>query len=309
MKKSDKIFVAGHKGMVGSAIVSELKSKGYTVITNDRKYLDLTNQEQVSKYFSILKPDVVIIAAAKVGGIRANNELRAEFIYQNLMIQSNIIHSSYVNNVKKLLFLGSSCIYPKFATQPIKEEYLLSGHLEPTNSAYAIAKIAGIQMIQSYRHQYGCNYISVMPTNLYGFNDTYSTNHSHVIPAIIEKIKNAKKNNESVFLLGDGTPLREFLHASDLAEACILLLEQYNGDKIVNIGSNEEICIRDLAYLIADCMAFKGNIIFNNDVSYNGTPRKILDSSYLRSLIDWKPKYDLKKGIKGILKQINYETN
>lgn len=305
VNKNNKIFVAGHNGMVGSAIVNNLVSKGYHNMCNvSRRIVDLTIQKEVNDYFKQQKPDVVIIAAAKVGGIYANNTQKAEFIYQNLMIQSNVIHSSYVNNVKKLLFLGSSCIYPKLSNQPIKEDCLLSSKLEPTNSSYAIAKIAGLEMIKSYRSQYGCDYISVMPTNLYGFNDYYDTSYSHVIPSIIEKIKIAKANKSSLNLLGDGSPLREFLHASDLAEACVLLLENYSGDDIVNIGSGEEVSIGELANIVADCMSFNGEIIFNNDISYNGSPRKILDCTLLHSIIDWKPKYNLKKGLTEILNHV-----
>lgn len=304
VNKNNKIFVAGHNGMVGSAIVNNLVSNGYHNMCNvSRRIVDLTIQKEVNDYFKQQKPDVVIIAAAKVGGIYANNTQKAEFIYQNLMIQSNVIHSSYVNNVKKLLFLGSSCIYPKLSNQPIKEDCLLSSKLEPTNSSYAIAKIAGLEMIKSYRSQYGCDYISVMPTNLYGFNDYYDTSYSHVIPSIIEKIKIAKANKSSLNLLGDGSPLREFLHASDLAEACVLLLENYSGDDIVNIGSGEEVSISELANIIANCMGFNGETIFNNDISYNGSPRKILDCTLLHSIIDWKPKYNLKTGLTEIIKQ------
>lgn len=307
VNKNNKIFVAGHNGMVGSAIVNNLVSKGYHNMCNaSRRIVDLTIQKEVNDYFKQQKPDVVIIAAAKVGGIYANNTQKAEFIYQNLMIQSNVIHSSYVNNVKKLLFLGSSCIYPKLSNQPIKEDCLLSSKLEPTNSSYAIAKIAGLEMIKSYRSQYGCDYISVMPTNLYGFNDYYDTNYSHVIPSIIEKIKIAKANKSSLNLLGDGSPLREFLHASDLAEACVLLLENYSGDDIVNIGSGEEVSICDLANIIANLMGFNGEIIFNNDISYNGSPRKILDCTLLHSIIDWKPKYNLKKGLEDLLCKLKH---
>ena len=309
INKNDKIFVAGHNGMVGRALWMELKQRGYNnLIGLPKAHYDLTNQRAVETLFEEYKPDYVFVAAAKVGGIGANNTQRGQFIYDNLMIQSNLIHYSYVYEVKKLLFLGSSCIYPKFAEQPIKEEAILSGYLEPTNSPYAIAKIAGIEMVKSYREQYGCNYISVMPTNLYGFNDYYDEFSSHVIPAIILKIRKAIDcGSDSVHLWGDGTPLREFLHASDLADACVLLLENYNGDKIVNIGSGEEVSIAELANIIAECMNYNGKIIFEKNQKNNGTPRKILNSEYLKSLIDWKPKYNLRSGISEIVKTTEFE--
>lgn len=301
MKKTDKIYVAGHLGMVGRALWRKLKEQGYeNLIGLPKAHYNLTNQNQVESLFEEYQPDYVFMAAAKVGGIGANNSLRAEFIYDNIMIQSNIIHQAHLHKVKKLLFLGSSCVYPKFAEQPIKESSLMTSALEPTNSPYAIAKIAGIEMCKAYRDQYGDNFISVMPTNLYGFNDYYNEENSHVIPAIILKIANAIKNNQStVTLWGDGTPLREFLHADDLAEACIFLMNEYNDNEIINIGSGKEISILDLAYSIKDIMGYKGDLIFD-ETKPNGTPRKILDSSKINSL-GWKPKIDLFDGLNELI--------
>ena len=285
MNKESKIYVAGHKGMVGSAIVRKLQELGYkNIITADKTRLNLLNQMHVQSFFSQEKPEYVFLAAAKVGGIKANNEMKADFIYQNLMIQTNIINYSKEFGVKKLLFLGSSCIYPKMAPQPIKEEYLLTGPLEPTNDAYAIAKISGIKMCQSFNQQYGTNFISVMPTNLYGQNDNYDLNNSHVLPALIRKFHQAKEGGlESVEIWGTGTPMREFLYVDDLADACVFLMNNYNDSEIVNIGTGEDITIKGLAYLISDIVGYQGKIIFNTDMP-DGTPRKLLDVSKLKSL-------------------------
>lgn len=285
MNKDSKIYVAGHRGMVGSAIVANLIEKGFTnIITKTSNELDLTNQIAVANFFADEQPEYVFLAAAKVGGIVANNTYRAQFIYENMMIQNNVIHHSYLNNVKKLMFLGSSCIYPKLAPQPLKEEYLLTGLLEETNEPYAIAKIAGIKMCDAYRDQYGCNFISVMPTNLYGFNDNYDLQNSHVLPALLRKFHEAKLNNEEkVEVWGTGTPLREFLHATDMADACVFLMENYNDRGFVNIGSGKEISIKDLALLVKDIVGFKGTIYFNTEKP-DGTPRKLMDVSKLKNL-------------------------
>lgn len=283
--------------MVGSAIFRKLTELGYTnIISLPRKNLDLTNQSQVNKFFERYKPEYVFLCAAKVGGIKANSEFKADFIYENIMIQSNIIHSSKMFGVKKLLFLGSSCIYPKHCQQPIKEEYLLTGELEPTNDAYAIAKITGIKMCQSFNEQYATNFISVMPTNLYGKNDNYDLNNSHVLPAMIKKFHEAKINNTlHVEIWGDGTPMREFLFVDDLAEACLFLMYNYNDNDIVNIGTGEDITIKDLAYLVKEVVGFEGDIYFNTKMP-NGTPRKLLDVSKLNEL-GWEYKTNLKEGI------------
>lgn len=286
--------------MVGSAIMRNLQSKGYSnIITRTSKELDLRNSQAVSDFFVSEKPEYVFLAAAKVGGIQANNIYRADFIYENLMIQNNVIHNAYVNEVKKLMFLGSSCIYPKMAPQPLKEEYLLTGLLEETNEPYAIAKIAGIKMCESYKRQYGCNFISVMPTNMYGPNDNYNLNNSHVLPALIRKFHDAKENNvPSVEMWGTGTPMREFLHADDLGDACVFLMNTYNGEQFVNIGSGTDLTIKDLALLIKDIVGYKGEII--HDLSKpDGTPRKLMDVSYLHSL-GWKHKIELAEGIKQV---------
>ena len=297
MNKDSRIYIAGITGMVGSAIFRKLTELGYTnIISLPRKNLDLTNQSQVNKFFERYRPEYVFLCAAKVGGIKANNEFKADFIYENIMIQSNIINSSKIFGVKKLLFLGSSCIYPKHCQQPIKEEYLLTGLLEPTNDAYAIAKIAGIKMCQSFNEQYGTNFISVMPTNLYGYNDNYDLNNSHVLPAMIRKFHEAKvNNNDKVEIWGDGSPMREFLFVDDLADACLHLMENYNDNDIVNIGTGEDITIKDLAYLVKEVVEFEGNIYFNTEMP-NGTPRKLLDVSKL-SKLGWKYKTNLKEGI------------
>jgi GDP-L-fucose synthase len=300
MELHSKIYVAGHTGMVGSAIVDNLKSKGYTnIVTRNSADLDLTNQQATADFFEEKKPEYIFLAAAKVGGIVANNSYRADFIYENMMIQNNVIHHSYLNNAKKLLFLGSSCIYPKLAAQPLKEEYLLTGLLEETNEPYAIAKIAGIKMCDAYRKQYDCNFISVMPTNLYGFNDNYDLQNSHVLPALLRKFHEAKINgNHEVVVWGSGKPLREFLHASDMADACVFLMQNYNQEGFINIGSGEEVSIQDLAILIQEIVGFEGKIVF--DVTKpDGTPRKLMDSTRLNSL-GWKYTISLKEGIKQV---------
>ncbi len=300
MELNAKIYVAGHRGMVGSAIVENLKSKGYNnIITRTSSELNLINQKEVSDFFEKEKPEYVFLAAAKVGGIEANNTYRADFIYENILIQSNVIHESYVNNVKKLMFLGSSCIYPKLAPQPLKESYLLTGLLEPTNEPYAIAKISGIKMCEAYRDQYNCNFISVMPTNLYGFNDNYDLKNSHVLPALLRKFHEAKINNDKeVTIWGTGTPLREFLHASDMADACVYLMKNYNEKEFVNIGSGTEISISDLALLIKDIVKYEGEIVYDT-TKPDGTPRKLMDVSKLNNL-GWKYKISLREGIEGV---------
>jgi GDP-L-fucose synthase len=297
MELNDRIFVAGHNGMVGSAIVRKLKELGYTnIITAGRSKLNLLNQSDVDSFFSITCPEYVFIAAAKVGGIKANNEMKGDFIYENLMIQSNIIKSSKDYNVKKLIFLGSSCIYPKMSPQPIKEEHLLTGPLEPTNDAYAIAKIAGIKMCQSFNQQYGTNFISVMPTNLYGLNDNYDLNNSHVLPAMIRKFHEAKlEGKDKVEIWGTGTPMREFLYVDDLADACVYLMLNYNDSEFVNIGTGVDITIKDLALTIKEVVGFSGDIYFNTDMP-DGTPRKLLDVSKLKDL-GWEYKTTLREGI------------
>jgi len=300
METSSKIYIAGHRGMVGSAIMRNLQNKGYTnIVTRTSNELDLRNSQAVSDFFVSEKPEYVFLAAAKVGGIQANNIYRADFIYENLMIQNNVIHNAYVTGVKKLMFLGSSCIYPKMAPQPLKEEYLLTGLLEDTNEPYAIAKIAGIKMCESYKRQYGCNFISVMPTNMYGPNDSYNLNNSHVLPALIRKFHDAKENNlPSVEMWGTGTPMREFLHADDLGDACVFLMNTYDGEQFVNIGSGTDLTIKDLALLIKEIVGYTGEII--HDLSKpDGTPRKLMDVSYLHSL-GWKHKIELPEGIKQV---------
>jgi GDP-L-fucose synthase len=285
MDKNDKIYIAGHRGMVGSAIMRNLQQKGYhNIVFKTSKELDLKNQQAVNNFFEQEKPAYVFLAAAKVGGIVANNTYRAEFIYDNLMIEANIIHAAYVHQVKKLLFLGSSCIYPKLAPQPLNESYLLSGLLEETNQPYAIAKIAGIELCNSYRRQYGCNFISAMPTNLYGPNDNYDLNNSHVLPALLRKFITAKKNNlPSVELWGSGTPKREFLHVDDLAEACFFLMQNYHEEGLVNIGVGDDITILALAQLIKKITNYNGNIQLNTSKP-DGTPRKLLDVTKINNL-------------------------
>lgn len=297
MEKNAKIYIAGHRGMVGSAIHRKLAAEGYTnIITRLSSELDLRNQQQVADFFAAEKPDYVFLAAAKVGGIVANNTYRAEFLYDNLQIQNNIIHSSYLNGVKKLMFLGSSCIYPKMAPQPLKEEYLLTGTLEPTNEPYAIAKIAGIKMCDAYRAQYGCNYISVMPTNLYGYNDNYHPQNSHVLPALIRRFHEAKvANAPDVTIWGTGSPMREFLFADDLAEACYYLMQNYDQEGLVNIGTGEDLTIKDLATLISKVVGYEGEIKFDTSKP-DGTPRKLMDVSKLHSQ-GWKHKIELEEGI------------
>lgn len=298
MKIENKIFVAGHHGMVGSAIFRALQQKGFNnIITASHSELDLTNQKQTELFFEQHKPDMVFVAAAKVGGIHANNTYKAQFLYENLMIAANTIHAAYKTDVSKLLFLGSSCIYPKFAPQPMKEEYLLTGELEPTNEGYAIAKIAGLKLCDTYRYQYGCNFISVMPTNLYGINDNYHPENSHVLPALIRRFHEAKvKNLPEVVVWGTGTPKREFLFADDLADACIYLMENYNEEGWVNIGSGEEISIKELAMLIKQIVGYQGNLVFDT-TKPDGTPRKLLDVTKLHSL-GWKHKTSLEQGIR-----------
>ena len=300
MDLSAKIYVAGHRGMVGSALVRNLKAQGYTnLIYKAHQELNLCIQQDVSTFFEEEKPDYVFLAAAKVGGIQANNTYRADFIYENLMMQNNIIHAAYKNKVKKLIFLGSSCIYPKLAPQPLKEEYLLTGELEYTNEPYAIAKIAGIKMCESYHKQYGCNYISVMPTNLYGPNDNYDLNNSHVLPALLRKFHEAKENQSpSVTVWGTGTPLREFMHADDMADACVYLMKNYTGEKFVNLGVGTDISIKDLAHLIKGIVDYKGDVVFDT-TKPDGTPRKLMDVSYLHSL-GWTHKINLEQGIKNV---------
>lgn len=297
MNKDSKIFVAGHKGMVGSAIVRFLESSGYTnIITVDKKDIDLTSQAETNIFFNSNEPEYVFLAAAKVGGIHANRTYKADFIYKNLMIQSNVIDAAWSSGAKKLLFLGSSCIYPKMCAQPIKEEYLMTGELEPTNDAYAIAKIAGIKMCQSYNEQYGTDFISAMPTNLYGPNDNYDLENSHVLPAMIRKFHEAKiSGKESVEIWGTGTPKREFLYVDDLAEACVFLMNEYSGSDIVNVGTGKDVTIAELAYGISKVVGYEGKIEFNPEMP-DGTPRKLLDVSKINSL-GWTAKIGLLEGI------------
>ncbi len=304
MLKTSKIYIAGHRGMVGSSILRALKTKGYSnFLLKTSAELDLRNQQAVADFFTVEKPDYVFLAAAKVGGIVANNTYRADFIYENMMIQSNVIHQAYLNGVKKLLFLGSSCIYPKLATQPLKEDYLLTGLLEPTNEPYAIAKIAGIKMCDAYRQQYGCNFISVMPTNLYGPNDNYDLNNSHVLPALLRKFITAKHNGEAaVTIWGTGSPLREFLHADDLAAACLFLMETHNESGLVNIGVGEDVSILDLAKMVKQIVGFEGDII-TDTTKPDGTPRKLMDISKLTNL-GWEATISLEEGIKKVYEEI-----
>jgi len=298
MDQAAKIYIAGHRGMVGSGLERKLRKEGYNnIVTKTSIELDLRNQQAVNDFFEKEKPAYVILAAAKVGGIYANNTYRAEFIYDNLMIEANIIHAAYVNKVTKLLFLGSSCIYPKIASQPLKEEYLLSGYLEQTNQPYAIAKIAGIEMCDSYRAQYGCNFISAMPTNLYGTNDNYHPENSHVLPALIRRIVLAKKNNApTVTIWGTGSPKREFLHVDDLADACYFLLKNYNDCGIVNIGTGKDITIEELAHMICKIVDYTGKLEFDLTKS-NGTPQKLLDTSKINQL-GWVSSITLIDGLK-----------
>lgn len=303
MEKQKKIYIAGHRGMVGSAIYRKLKQEGFNnIVVSTSDKLDLRDQQQVAAFFTAEKPDYVFLAAAKVGGIVANNTYRAEFIYENIMIQSNVIHQSYLNGVTKLMFLGSSCIYPKMAPQPLKEEYMLTGPLEDTNEPYAIAKIAGIKMCDAYRSQYGCNYISVMPTNLYGPNDNYDLQKSHVLPALLRKFHEAKLNGDAtVTVWGSGKPLREFLHADDLAEACYFLMQHYNEPGLVNIGVGEDISIAGLAALIKKITGFQGEIVWDTSKP-DGTPRKLMDVTKLHSF-GWKAKIGLEEGIRKVYEE------
>ena len=305
MEHSAKIYIAGHRGMVGSALERKLRKEGYSnIVSKTSSELDLRNQQAVNDFFEKEKPAYVILAAAKVGGIHANNTYRAEFIYDNLMIEANIINAAYLNNVTKLLFLGSSCIYPKMAPQPLKEEYLLSGYLELTNQPYAIAKIAGIEMCDSYRAQYGCNFISAMPTNLYGTNDNYHPENSHVLPALIRRIVLAKKNNEpNVTIWGTGKPRREFLHVDDLADACYFLLQNYNEHGLVNIGCGTDVSIKELAALIAEEVGYEGQLVFDTSKP-DGTPRKLMDTSKINKL-GWQASINLQNGIRRTINEVN----
>jgi GDP-L-fucose synthase len=300
MEFTSKIYVAGHRGMVGSAILSNLKSKGFNnIVTRTSLELNLINQKEVADFFELEKPEYVFLAAAKVGGILANNTYRADFIYENIMIQSNVIHQCYIHKIKKMMFLGSSCIYPKMALQPLKEESLLTGLLEETNEPYAIAKIAGIKMCDAYREQYGCNFVSVMPTNLYGLNDNYDLKNSHVLPALIRKFHEAKVNgSEKVIVWGTGLPLREFLHATDMADACVFLMQNYNEKGFVNIGSGQEISIKHLAFLIKKIVGYKGEIEFDK-TKPDGIPRKLMNNSKLSNL-GWQFKISLQEGIENV---------
>jgi GDP-L-fucose synthase len=309
MQKGSRIYIAGHRGMVGSAILRNLESKGFTnFLLRSSSELDLRDQQATAAFFAKERPEFVFLAAAKVGGIQANNQFRADFLYENLMIQNNVIHSSYQSGVTKLMFLGSSCIYPKMAPQPLKEEYLLSGYLEPTNEPYAIAKIAGIKMCESYRLQYGCDFISVMPTNLYGPNDNYNLSNSHVLPALIRKFHEAREKGEKkVVVWGSGSPLREFLHADDLGDACVYLMQNYSGTGHVNVGTGSDLTIRDLAVLIKKTVGFEGEI--EHDLSKpDGTPRKLLDVSLLHSL-GWKHSIGLEEGVRQVYDDFRKKQN
>jgi GDP-L-fucose synthase len=303
MNKDAKIYIAGHRGMVGSAIHRKLSSLGYTnIITRTSVELDLRVQERVNEFFEAERPAYVFLAAAKVGGILANNTYRADFIYENIMIQSNVIHSSYATGVKKLMFLGSSCIYPKLAPQPLKEEYLLTGLLEPTNEPYAIAKIAGIKMCDAYRSQYGCDFISVMPTNLYGPNDNYDLQNAHVLPSLVRKFHEAKINNApEVTIWGSGSPKREFLHADDLADACVFLMNTYSDEGLVNIGTGEDLSISELALLIKEVVGYEGAVVYDASKP-DGTPRKLMDVSKLTKL-GWTYSIPLRKGLEMVYQE------
>lgn len=308
MEKSSKIYVAGHRGMVGSALSRALTAAGYrNLVVRTSSELDLRNQQETEKFFASEKPEYVFMAAARVGGILANDKYRAEFLYQNLMMESNVIHQSYVHGAKKLLFLGSSCIYPKLAPQPLKEEYLLSGYLEPTNEPYAIAKIAGIKLCESYRSQYGCDFISAMPSNLYGPNDNYDLNNSHVIPALIRKFKEGKAQQAPyVEVWGSGKPLREFLHVNDLADACLYLMQQYSDMGFVNIGTGEDLSIQELAELIKRIVGFEGEIRFDASKP-DGTPRKLMDVGKLTQL-GWKYRIKLEDGLRRVIEAEKIES-
>ena len=304
MDKLSKIYIAGHRGMVGSAIERQLRQEGYgNIITKTSKELDLRNQQAVNDFFETEKPAYVFLAAAKVGGIVANNTYRADFIYENLMIEANIIHASYINKVTKLLYLGSSCIYPKLAPQPLKEDYLLSGYLEETNQPYAIAKIAGIELCDGYRAQYGCNFISAMPTNLYGPNDSYDLEKSHVLPALLRKFITAKNNNlPYVELWGSGSPKREFLYVTEVADACLFLMNTYNDKGLVNIGCGYDVTIKDLALIIKEIVGYEGELTFNASKP-DGTPQKLLDVTKINNL-GWQSSISLKQGIKMVYNDI-----
>ena len=304
MNKDSKIYVAGHRGMVGSAILRGLQKKGFdNLLFRKSNELDLRDQVAVREFFKKERPEYVFLAAAKVGGILANNVYRADFLYENLMIQSNVIHSAYEMGVKKLMFLGSSCIYPKLAPQPLREEYLLTGLLEPTNEPYAIAKIAGIKMCDAYRAQYGCNFVSVMPTNLYGPNDNYDLQNSHVLPALIRKFLTAKKNNDpSVIMWGTGAPKREFLHADDLADACLYLMETFNEEGLVNIGTGEDLSILELAQLVKKIVGYEGEIVLDT-TKPDGTPRKLMDVSKLHAM-GWQHKIELEEGNTNVVEEV-----
>ena len=304
MNSSDKIFVAGHRGMVGSALVRKLQTEGFSnIVVRTSSELDLKNQAEVGKFFQEERPEYVFLAAAKVGGIYANNAFRGEFIYENLMIQSNVIHQAHVADVKKLLFLGSSCIYPKLAPQPLQEKSLFSDVLEPTNEPYAIAKIAGIKMCEAYRDQYSCDFISAMPTNLYGPNDNYDLNNSHVLPALIRKFHEAKTNrSEEVVVWGTGAPKREFLHVSDLADACFFLMKNYSDSQFVNVGTGEDLSIKDLAYMIKKIVGFEGEIVFD-ETKPDGTPRKLMDVNKINNL-GWKHRIELEEGIGSVYSEL-----
>lgn len=297
MNKTDKIFIAGYRGMVGSAVWRKLQAEGFTnLIGKSSKELDLTNQQAVADFFAAAKPDYVFMAAAKVGGIVANNTYRAQFIYENLMIQNNVIHQCYIHGVKKMMFFGSSCIYPKLAPQPLKEEYLLSGYLEHTNEPYAIAKIAGIKMCEAYSDQYGCNFISVMPTNLYGYNDNYHPENSHVLPALIRRFHEAKtRGSATVEIWGSGAPRREFLFVDDLAEAAYMLMQNYNEKQFLNVGCGDDVTIKELAAMVKRVIGFEGEITFDASRP-DGTPQKLMDVSKVKSL-GWSPKIELEQGI------------
>ena len=303
MEINSKIYIAGHNGMVGSAIHRNLLSKGFcNIVTRSSAELDLRNTTDVATFFAQEQPEYVFLAAAKVGGIHANNIYRAEFLYDNLMIQNNIIHQSYLHNVKKLLFLGSSCIYPKLAPQPLKEEYLLTGELEPTNEPYAIAKIAGIKMCDAYRCQYNCNFISAMPTNLYGPNDNYDLQNSHVLPAMLRKFHEAKVNGESkVVLWGDGSPKREFLHVDDLAEACFFLISKYEESGHINVGTGVDLPIKDLSLLVKKCVGYEGEVVWDSEKP-NGTPRKLMDVSKINKM-GWSSSIPLEDGVLKVYKE------
>jgi len=307
MNREDKLYIAGHNGMVGSAIKRKLLSEGFTnFVVKSSKELDLKRQAEVEEFFSSEKPDYVFLAAAKVGGIQANNTYRGEFLYDNLMIQNNVIHSSYLSGVKKLMFLGSSCIYPKLAPQPLREDYLLTGPLEPTNEPYAIAKIAGIKMCDAYRHQYNCNFISVMPTNLYGPNDNYDLENSHVLPALIRKFHTAKRENKAeVIMWGTGSPKREFLHVDDLADACYFLMQNYDEEGLVNIGTGQDISIYDLSILIKKIVGYKGDIIKDTSKP-DGTPRKLMNVDKLKNA-GWSYSIELEEGISKVYDSLKNE--